>query len=68
MDWVEEKDHYRVTFDLPGLSKDNLELTYQDGVLTLKGERSQEKEEHKEGRVVRQERFRGTFERTVRLP
>jgi HSP20 family protein len=68
MDWVEEKDHYRVTFDLPGLSKEDLELTYQEGVLTVKGARKHESEESKEGRVVRQERFRGTFERTVRLP
>ncbi|MCA9727851.1 MAG: Hsp20/alpha crystallin family protein [Candidatus Eisenbacteria bacterium] len=68
MDFVEEKDHFRVALDLPGLTKEDIEVTMHDGVLTVRGERKAETEEKQEGRLVRRERFRGTFERTMRLP
>lgn len=67
MDVVEEKDHYKVRFDLPGLNKEDIDITFQDGVLTLKGETKSEKESE-EGRVHRKERFSGSFYRTLRLP
>jgi HSP20 family protein len=68
MDLVQAKDHYEIRLDLPGLKKEDIEVTYQDGVLTVRGERKQEEREEKDGTVVRQERYRGTFERTLRLP
>lgn len=68
MDLVQEKDHYRAHLDLPGLRKDDIEVTFQDGVLTVRGERKTEQKEEKDGKVVRQERYVGTFERTLRLP
>ncbi|MEZ4649797.1 MAG: Hsp20/alpha crystallin family protein [Candidatus Eisenbacteria bacterium] len=68
MDLVQEKDHYKVHLDLPGLRKDDIEVTFQDGVLTIRGERKSEQKEEKDGKVVRQERYVGTFERTLRLP
>ena len=69
MDLFEGKDHYEIRFDLPGLKKEDIDVTYQDGVLTVRGERKQEaREEEEGGKVVRQERYRGTFERTLRLP
>ena len=68
MDLVQAKDHYEIRLDLPGLKKEDIEVTYQDGVLTVRGERKQEEREEKDGAVVRQERYRGTFERTLRLP
>lgn len=67
MDFVEESDHYRVSMDLPGFSKDGLDVTIDDGVLTIRGERKSENEETKDGKVVRRERFRGTVERSMRL-
>lgn len=67
MDFVEEPDHYKVTLDLPGFSKEELEVTILDGVLTVKGERKSENEEKKEGKVVRQERFRGSVARSMKL-
>lgn len=68
MDLVEEKGRYLVRFDLPGLKKEDLEVTFQDGLLTVRGERHEEKREESEGKVVRQERYTGTFERSLRLP
>ncbi len=65
MDVVEEENRYVVHADLPGLSKDDLEITYQDGILTLKGER---RRPEKTGRVYCRERFEGKFGRNLQVP
>ena len=47
---VEEEDGYRVRFDLPGLSRDDVEVLFKDGVLTVhlpKSEEKQNKEKEK---------------------
>lgn len=62
---VDETDkEYRVTAELPGLGKDDVEITCQDGVLTLRGEKQGEKHE---GRTF-SERWFGRFERRISLP
>ncbi len=67
LDISEEENRYVVRADLPGLSKDDIEITYQDGVVTLKGERKgSEKTEN--GRVYCHERFEGKFGRNLQLP
>ncbi len=71
IDFVEEKDRYVIHVDLPGLSKDEIDLSFQDGVLSIRGERKDSKAEttEEEGtKVLRRERIFGTFERRVRLP
>lgn len=65
---VEEKDEaYHIRADLPGVKKDDLDITYQDGVLTINAETSKEEKEEKGGRVIRQERRYGKFVRSMRL-
>jgi len=66
-DLVEETDRYRLEIDLPGLKKEDIEVTYKDGILTVRGERTSKKEEKEDGRVVRQERFAGSFERRFKF-
>lgn len=66
IDVTEHEDHYEVHADLPGLSKADLEITFQDGILTLKGEKKSESEE-KKGRSWHRERFHGKFARTLRF-
>ncbi len=52
--------------ELPGLRKENIELSLKDGLLTIGGER---KEEAVEGnKAARTERFVGKFRRSVSLP
>ncbi len=67
VDVVEEEQRYLVRADLPGLGREDVEITYQDGVLTIKGEKkqSEQKENH---RLHVRERFHGSFTRTLRLP
>ncbi len=67
MDVAEKGDDYVVTMDLPGLGKDDVELTLFNNHLTVKGERKVN-EEDKNDNVFRSERVHGTFERTIKLP
>jgi HSP20 family protein len=53
--------------ELPGLTKDDIELTLENNVLTLKGERKFERDEERES-YHRIERGYGTFTRTFALP
>lgn len=58
---------YTLTADLPGLEQKDVELSVEDGVLTLSGEKSQEKED--DGKTFhRVERTYGKFARTLQLP
>lgn len=67
IDVSEKDDAYHIHADLPGVNKEDLDITFQDGVLTINAETSKEKKEEKEGRVIRQERRYGKFVRSMRL-
>src|ERR1700755_276022 len=67
MDLVETDEHFVLRADLPGLSQDDVELSLEDNVLTLSGERKSEHEERREG-YYRVERATGSFSRTLTLP
>lgn len=61
MDVVETDAEYRVTAELPGLEEKDVELSFQDGVLTLRGEK---KAEHGDNGRLHGERFYGRFQRS----
>lgn len=64
---MENADAIEICADLPGLKAEDVELTVDNGVLTLRGERRLE--EQKEGETWhRVERIYGAFERTFSLP
>jgi HSP20 family protein len=67
VDIREEAERYVIEADLPGIDPKDIEITMEQGVLTIKGERSSEKEETHEG-YRRVERVRGTFYRRFSLP
>jgi HSP20 family protein len=66
-DIVEEKDQLLVSLDMPGLPKEDVTVTLQDGVLTIKGERKVAATTEESQWYVR-ERGAGTFTRTITLP
>ena len=66
-DVVEHEKEYLVKIDLPEVKKDDVKVLFDDGVLTVKGERKVEKEVKGET-VHRTERFYGSFERSFTLP
>ena len=56
-----------VTAEIPGMDKKDLDIHLSDGVLTVKGEKKQEKEDKKENYHCIERRY-GSFSRTMRLP
>ena len=58
-------DEVRVTAELPGMSDKDVELTVQDGMLTIRGEKKSESEDRDRGWS---ERYYGRFERRIALP
>jgi len=67
LDITEDKENVYVKVELPGMKKEEIDLSLHDNVLTLSGERKQEKREG-EGKAVREERIFGRFQRNVALP
>ena len=67
VDLYESKDHMVVKAELPGMNKDEIEISLHEGVLTLSGERKEEKKEDG-AETHRLERFLGRFQRTLTLP
>jgi len=67
VDIYETGDDIIVTAELPGLDKDQIGIEYKEGVLTLRGERKQEREV-KEENYHRMERSYGAFHRAFSLP
>ena len=67
LDVHDDKDAFTVTLEAPGLKKEDFEISYHDGVLSIAGERKEEKEAE-ERNYFRRERFFGRFSRSVSLP
>ena len=67
LDIAEQKDAYVVQVELPGVKPDELEITLEDGLLTIQGER-QFTQESTEQQFHRIERRYGRFRRSITLP
>jgi HSP20 family protein len=67
VDLVENENMYKILADLPGVTKEDLKISYQDGTLVVTGERRMESEES-QGDFVRVERSFGHFYRSFTLP
>ncbi len=67
VDIHEEKDKYVVKADIPGVEPKDIEITLENNVLTIKGERQSESSSEENG-VKRTERFSGSFSRQFSLP
>jgi HSP20 family protein len=67
LDISERKDAYLVTVELPGIEADDLQITMEDGLLTIQGER-QFTSESSEQQFHRVERRYGAFRRSITLP
>ncbi len=67
VDIQETEDGYRLQAELPGLTKDDVQITLENNVLRLSGERKFEKDVQKEG-YHRIERTYGSFARSFALP
>jgi HSP20 family protein len=67
VDVREDGEHLYFTAELPGVAKNDLEITLEDGVLTIAGEKKDEHSERKDGFHLQERRY-GRFSRSFRLP
>ena len=67
VDIREEENRYLLSADIPGISRENIDITLENGVLTLKGERTGENGTD-DTQYRRKERVHGTFVRQFTLP
>ena len=67
VDIAEDEKEYTIKVELPGVSKEDVKVTVEGGVLSITGERKAEKEE-KDKKYHRIERSYGSFFRSFTLP
>ena len=67
VDIEQKKDSYKITAELPGVDKDDVHVSLENGVLSIEAESHQEETEEEDGRVIRQERRYGKFMRSFNL-
>ena len=67
LDLYEDKDNLYVKVELPGMKREEIDVSLHEGRLSVSGERKSE-QKHEDGEVYRAERFFGRFQRTVMLP
>lgn len=63
----DDKENIIVNAELPGMTKDQVSITFSDGVLTISGNKKPLSRVENMA-VVRQERVTGSFEKTMRIP
>lgn len=64
----ETKDHYLVSFDMPGVKKEDIKIELQGNQLVISGERHREVNQKHGEATLRHERVYGKFERSFTLP
>lgn len=67
VDVIEKDNAYEIKADLPGMDEKSVEVKLADGILTIKGEKQEEKEEKKKDYFLRERHF-GSFERSFAVP
>jgi HSP20 family protein len=67
MDIIEKDGAFEVTAELPGIDAKDIDVQLSHGMLTIKGEKQEEKEEKTKGRYISERRY-GSFRRTLQVP
>lgn len=67
IDVVEKDDAYEITAELPGLDEKNVDIKLSNHTLTIKGEKSETKEDRQKDYYLSERRY-GSFQRSFRLP
>lgn len=67
VDIAEKDKEYEITAELPGMDENNIDVKFADGMLTIKGEKKEEKEERKKDYFLSERRY-GSFQRSFPVP
>lgn len=68
VDVHENKESYELVAEMPGVNKDDIHVTVDGNVVTLRAEVKQRDEQSREGRMLRSERYYGSVARSFQLP
>ena len=63
----EQEDHYEIDIDLPGFAKEDISLQLEEGYLTVSATKAVEENKESKGKLIRQERFSGSMQRSFYL-
>jgi len=67
VDFTEKDGKYYLTAELPGVDKENISISIEDGYVTLSGKKEEKKEEKRSDYYLKETRY-GSFKRSFRLP
>ena len=67
VDVAENDKQYEITAELPGMDEKDIEVKLSNGMLTIKGEKNEEKEEREKGYYLSERRY-GSFQRSFQVP
>lgn len=67
MDLVEKDGEYEITAELAGMDEKDVDIKLANGILTIKGEKSEERKEEERDYFLSERRY-GAFQRSFRLP
>ena len=68
LDLYQNNDNVVAAVELPGMRKEEIEISLHDGTLTISGERRKESSTGNNGKAERSERYVGKFRRSIALP
>jgi len=66
-DMSEDENEYVIKMDIPGMTKDDIEVNFEDNRIIIRGDRSEEEKEEKKD-YIRKERYEGSFYRSFTIP
>ncbi len=68
IDIHEHDDSFEVIAELPGVAKENIDISIDNALVTIRAEVNQHDKQEKEGKLLRSERYFGAVSRSVQLP
>ena len=68
VDFAEKPEAYVVKAEIPGIDPKDIEVVYENGLLTIRGQKVKSETEEKGARFYRSERSYGAFARNLRIP
>ena len=68
VDMIDREQEIIVRAELPGITRDEMEVTLGEGTVTIEAHTTREEKEEEEGKYYRREMSRGDFQRTLALP
>ncbi len=67
IDIVDDKDHFKIEVEMPGMSEEDIQVAVHENILTIKGEKEISKQNKDKNYLVREIDY-GSYQRRIQLP